>query len=355
MLKERYMFSQVREDPIIEINLHTKLINNNKRYLIVGSGGCTLLTLLSKIKNDVDVIDVIDFNKSQLYLIQLKIAIICYFKNNIDGILDFWEGILSSDRIDYIFNKLELTNECKNYWVENNLLYNGINQNGTFELLFKELVNSNFNYEYAFDRNRLKEKFGEDSVINSLNNEFYDHFKKVINKYNKDETNYFYHQILYNKYDRNHLPQYFNNIFNIIKNIQKINYINDNIVEYISKTDIKYDLIHTSNITDWMDSSKYKNFLIDIDNNLKNNGIVIMRRLNGDHQLLDDNFKIFTNIDIPEDKSYFYNEIVAGQKLYSSSDKFYNNSYNEEYNSFIILYPDNIPCLISGHNSSFFI
>lgn len=313
MSKDVYMFSQVREDPNIEINLHNKLLNSNKRYLIVGSGGCTVLSLLSEIKDNV-IIDIIDFSSEQLYLIQLKISIIYYFKSNIDGILDFWEGILPVDSINHIFNKLKLTNECRNYWLNNYLLYTGINQNGIFEQIFKELIKSEFNFELVFDRDNLKEKFGEDSVVNSLNHEFYDHFKSVINKYDGDETNYFNYQILYNKYDRNHLPRYFNNLSNIIKNIDKINYINDNIFDYISNSNIKYDMIHTSNVTDWMNINKCEIFLINIFNKLEDNGIVIMRRLNGDYELsklISDKFNI---IDIPHDKSQFYNEVIAGQK-----------------------------------------
>jgi S-adenosylmethionine:diacylglycerol 3-amino-3-carboxypropyl transferase len=313
MSKDVYMFSQVREDPCIELNIHNKLINNNKRYLIVGSGGCTVLTLLSEIKDDV-IIDVVDFNESQLYLIQLKISIICYFKSNINSILDFWEGVLPIDRIDYIFNKLKLTDKCRNYWLNNNLLHTGINQNGIFERLFKELVKSEFNFELVFDRDNLKEKFGEDSVVNSLNHEFYDHFKNVINKYDGDETNYFNYQILYNKYDRNYLPPYFYNLSNIIKNIDKINYINDNIFDYISNTNIKYDMIHTSNITDWMNISKCEIFLTNIFDKLQNNGIVIMRKLNGDYELSTLISNKFNIIDIPHDKSEFYNEVIAGQK-----------------------------------------
>lgn len=314
MLKNVYMFSQVREDPSIEINIHNKLLNNKKRYLIVGSGGCTVLSLLSKIKDDVDIVDVIDFSKEQLYLIQLKISIICYFKNNIDGILDLWEGVLPIDRINYIFNKLKLSDECRNYWLDNNLLYTGINQNGIFEQLFKQLINSDFNFELVFDRNNLKDKFGENSVVNSLNREFYDHFKNVLSLYNNDETNYFNYQILYNKYNRNHLPVYFNYITNIIKNIDKINYINDNIFDYVSKSNIKYDMIHTSNVTDWMNINKSEHFLVNIYDKLNHNGVVITRRLNGDYNLSDLISNKFNIIDIPHDKSEFYNEVVVGQK-----------------------------------------
>ena len=299
------MFSQVREDPNVEISLHNRLLSKNKRYLIVGSGGCTIFSLLSQI-DDNTIIDVIDVNVSQLYLIQLKLETICYF-NNIDKILDLWEGECKLN-----LDGLTLSNECKNYFT-NDLLNSGINQNGIFEKLFKELVDSNFDYEKVFDRKYLEEKFGIDSVINSLNHEFYDHFKNILNSYDNDLSNYFYYQILYNKYNRNYLPSYFNNLTNIIKNKDKINYINENIYDYIGNNKIKYDLIHTSNITDWMNVNKCNTFVENIYNLLNTEGIVVMRRLNGDYELnkLLDKFKI---LNIPHDKSNFYNEVIAGQK-----------------------------------------
>lgn len=316
MSNDLYMFSQVRESPDIELSLHPKLESKNKRYLIIGSGGCTVLSLLSQISvTDNVIIDVIDFSLSQIYLIQLKLSLICYFKSNVDGILDFYEGVIPIDRIDNIFTQLELTSEGKNYWLWNNdLLYTGINQNGVFERLFKELVKSKFNYETVFDRDNLKNKFGEDSVVNSLNHEFYDHFKGVINKYAGDETNYFYHQIMYNKYNIKYLPVYFDNLSNIIHNKNKINYIHDNIYDHVMNTSVKYDMIHTSNVTDWMNIEKCNVFINNIYNRLQDNGIVVMRRLNGDYELsklVSDKFNL---LDIPHDKSEFYSEVVAGQK-----------------------------------------
>jgi S-adenosylmethionine:diacylglycerol 3-amino-3-carboxypropyl transferase len=295
------MFSQVREDPNVEISVHNKHANMfTKRYLLTGSGGCTLFTLLSLMNDDNDIIiDVIDNNISQLYLIQLKLQLIKYFKDDVNALLDFFEGNLNNALIDDIFeNKLTLSDDCKTYWNNNKcLLYSGINQNGTFELLFHELVTSNYDFEKVFNRKYLIDKFGEDSVVNSLNHEFYDHFMKVINLYENDETNYFYHQIKYNRYSNG------------------INYINNNIFDYIVNTSntVKYDIIHTSNITDWMNNEKGKIFATNICKSLNEKGSIIMRRLNGDYELsslfpLKENMITITNY---EDKSKFYSEVIV--------------------------------------------
>lgn len=303
-----YMFSQTRESPEIELVIHERC--GGKKYLIVGSGGCTLFSLLSVINSNT-MIDVIDMNPAQLYLIQLKLATICYLKE-IDKILDFWEG---HDDIKNTYSNLILSNECREYWDNHQeLLYTGINQNGTFEKLFKELVDTQFDYKKVFNREYLESKFGRDSVINSLNHEFYEHFEKVLKSYDGDIENYFYYQIMNNKYHRDYLPSYFNHLDTIIKNINNINYIQHNIYDYICNTDIKYDVIQTSNITDWMNIGQCRIFIDSIYNLLNNNGVVIMRRLNGDYQLCDllSSFKI---LNTPIDKSYFYNETLAAQKI----------------------------------------
>jgi S-adenosylmethionine:diacylglycerol 3-amino-3-carboxypropyl transferase len=281
-----------------------------KRILLVGSGGCTLLSLLS-VMDDNTMIDVIDNNQSQLFLIQIKIEFIKHFVNEKIGLLDFFEGRLDKNIIEDIYRNCHLLVECKEYWDNHKeLLYEGINQNGVFERIFQELVVSDFNFEKVFDRNNLIDRFGEEAVIHSLNKEFYEHFKNAMRRYDNDETNYFYQQIKYNKYNIDYLPVYFSNLPKVVNNIGKINYINDNIYDYILKTNVKYDLIHTSNITDWMDISKCKIFIDNIYQKLSINGYVIMRRLNGDYELKD----LITVIEMPYDKSEFYSEVVVGCK-----------------------------------------
>lgn len=102
------LFSQVREDPKIELYVNS-LISNKKRYLIVGSGGCTLFSLLSVLNEDEDVIiDVIDQNINQIFLIKLKLAIITHFNGDVNNILDFFEGNFCKDKYNEIFNLLNL-------------------------------------------------------------------------------------------------------------------------------------------------------------------------------------------------------------------------------------------------------
>ena len=315
------LFSQVREDPDIELFVANEIDKlktiNKKRYLLVGSGGCTLLTLLSIMdKNDDFIIDVIDMNIEQIYLIQLKIAVIKYYvdKNNI---LDFFEGT-NSNNIDIL--DLDLSHQCRTFWKKNNKMFkSGINQNGVFELLFKDLVSSNYNFEKVFDRENLINKFGEIAVINSLNKEFYDHFRGILERYKSYDidSNYFYYQIVNNKYNRNCLPKYFDNIYRIIENSHKINYICSDFTEYVKANKCQYNMIHTSNLTDWVSKNKLNELLNMLYKSVCDNGYIIMRRLNGDYVLKDvieNNGKFNVLDDIPKDKSEFYSEVVICYK-----------------------------------------
>ena len=97
-------------------------------------------------------LDIIDNNIEQLYLIQLKVGICNYYKNK-QQILDFYNGRY----VDItILNKLNLSNKCYIFWTKNiSFIKKGINQSGKFEILFVELVKSNFNYKQIFDRTYL--------------------------------------------------------------------------------------------------------------------------------------------------------------------------------------------------------
>ena len=141
------LFSQVREDPDIELWYINNFVNNldnldnlDKRYLIIGSGGCTILSLLAHINHDENIIiDVIDQNIEQLYLIKLKISVIKYF-NDIDKVLLFFEGNFSEYEYDNIIINLDLDDKCKTFWKNNmNIIYYGVNRSGVFERLFKVL------------------------------------------------------------------------------------------------------------------------------------------------------------------------------------------------------------------------
>lgn len=313
MTQPTIMFSQVREDPAIELYCLNKL--NNPNVLLVGSGGCTVLSLIAN--GNVNSIDIIDLNICQLYLIQLKIQLIITLQD-LNQILNFFEGKLTKQEYDQLFNSLNLEEDCRNYFISQmNLIYQGINQTGVYELLFKELIDSNYNYEKVFSNENLIHKFGINAVKYSTKIPFSEHFKQIMTKYQNNYTinnNYFYHQMVNNSYNSSCLPHYLQNINGLIKNLQnvQINYIHADYRDYIKYCNKTYDLIQTSNLTDWMSEDQINQLLSDISNKLNHKNYIILRKFNGDYdlnQLASQYFKI--NNDIQHDTSEFYNEVVV--------------------------------------------
>lgn len=346
-------FSQVREDPELDLLVLRSNEKENKKVLIIGSGGCSVLTLL--LDPQVSEIHVVDPNIEQIELLKLKISMLEKFKNASEY-LAFFE----SEDIDFIEKSISEAN-AQSQFTENYLksqketnFSRNINQNGVFEELFKELreeftINpmDTFNkeewekaFKKVFDREHLIEAFGEEAVKYSMSQEFSEHFSRVmyqaIIKY-KGKDNYFLDQIFKGKYEKD-IPVYLSDINKgiISKRLDKIHFINSSLQDYIANTEEKYDFVHTSNITDWLPLEKLDGLYSDIYQLLNSKGKVISRRLNGDHSLIDivsDRFKTGTSlinnknnpyftrfksneyINLKEnDKSFFYNEVFFGEK-----------------------------------------
>lgn len=325
------MFSQVR-DCTQEINAINKLKRNDLECLYVTSGGCTVMSLLSdKIKR----IDCVDINDSQNKLVKLKIGL-CLLYDSVDDILNFYEGRLSDTEyieiMKILLQKKYISLEDYNFWMKTenfNSILNGINQSGKYEIIFKDLVISGFDFEKIFSRNNLIQNFGQNAVNNSMKKEFCVHFKNILEtykmRYSDPNENYFYFQILNNMYPKRSefnlrynlsLPKYLKllKLRNTV-DYQKLNFITQNYVMYLKDcNDEKYDVIHTSNLSDWMKSDELDDFIKNIYRSLKKGGIVIMRKLNGDYELEKIMKKYFNKTEKFLDESYFYDENIFGFK-----------------------------------------
>lgn len=315
--KNPIMFAQVREDPLVELAVLDK-IDKQARILIVGSGGCTLFSLLGP---KIGEIDVVDMNPGQIHLIQLKLELMKHFSSSY--LLELFEGTKDENFVENVYQLIRdnLNVECANFWDQNlDLFKMGLTQCGVFEELFRELVQSGFDFEQVFSTDHLIELFGPDAVLNSNKCLFSEHFRQVWNRYQQDnfvEGNYFHHQIAYDSYPNIRLPIYFRNLAPIRGNINKVGFYNSSFIELLDSSDEEnYDLINSSNLTDWMDPIGLDVFIKKLYTRVKKGGYVVMRRLNGDYSLELRVAKVFNIIKqgIPEDRSYFYSEVVVGQK-----------------------------------------
>ena len=73
----RLFFAQVREDPRLELELLHP--GPNDSIVVVGSGGCTALSLLAAGAGSVTSVDV---NRTQNHLIELKLAAIATLEHH---------------------------------------------------------------------------------------------------------------------------------------------------------------------------------------------------------------------------------------------------------------------------------
>ncbi len=234
-------FSQVHEDPNIELRLLQKHINTNPKVLLIASGGSTGFYLINK---KIKQIDMIDSNPEQIKLCKKKLDNIIL--NNIGEII-----------------KLE---SC-----------------GLFENLFREVKLKPDNIHIIFSKNKLIEYFSEEAVKYSSES-FSTHFSFVIENLKKTYpiNSYWRNQLTCEKII---LPIYWSNKDLIVSNANKFNFISGSIIEHLEKSQELYHLISLSNITDWMDADSIIKLLNLVGSKLELGGNVIIRKLISDHDL----------------------------------------------------------------------
>src|SRR5882724_12870637 len=123
------LFSQVREDPMAEIQYVQK--RTNAKCLYVTSGGCSILSLLGSCSDSISRIDCVDINPMQTKLAKLKLALCRFYKDDLEKLLDFYEG-RSTDKFIILGQLHEyLTETDFRFWAnEISLIESGINQTG---------------------------------------------------------------------------------------------------------------------------------------------------------------------------------------------------------------------------------
>jgi S-adenosylmethionine-diacylglycerol 3-amino-3-carboxypropyl transferase len=396
-------FSQVREDPIIELSLIKQLAekqNHPLRILIIASGGCTVLSLLEN--PNIEVIDAVDSNRSQLHLVELRRQALvnlplneqlllvgaCTYQDTQKGIANKLENNLENNtgltqnvpnvgangrspsryhrgykvslRKSYnrlaIYQKIRpyLPADTQSYWdSKQEEIAFGVNGVGRFEVLFRELAAEFANlgvyplhmgaiatshpqwnqiFEKVFERDKLIRFFGEEAVNYSMDRSFGKHFADVfassLQRFTP-ENNYFLTQVWADSYSNGieGMPIYLQPASQgVIRSLGvdrlKLHHgiFTEKMVEMGTKQ--PYDLIQFSNISDWMPIPNLHGMLANAVEYLRPGGILIGRRLNGDHILADIMAKHLpidknqSSLFQENDRSFFYQEVVVGVKEY---------------------------------------
>ena len=351
--KEKLMFTHVWEDPDLESSVLKSFKNNNKatKMLMVCSGGDTLIHLICNNLDDINrlnlTIDVVDNNNLQLSVCAFKILLMHYLQFNDNGSNEYSKIMYSmqekSNNEDIINIINTLINEYKDIewssylkiWLDpqfENILINGLLKHGELETTFKNLIDSQMDFNTEFDHDLLSVRFGNAAINLSEKTTFSDRFRDIYNIYvkkygNNLEQNHFFYRMVKGYEQELIITDLINKMKNVTHyDLKRINFISQDMQSYVStcnNNNIYYDIIQTSNITDWLNSqTNVEHFIQLIMSNLNNRGITIWRSLNGDYDLIDvlngltEKTINTININIPfDDKSYFYKSSIITRKL----------------------------------------
>ncbi len=353
-IRSELSFSQVREDPETDLRVLERLatmLDRPLRVLLVASGGCTALSLLSH--PSIAHVDAIDVNPAQLHLVELRRAAIVTL--SIAEQLEFIGAspATPAQRLHYYEQvRSGLPLESQLFWDDRSAqIAFGVNRVGRFEQLFRRLATQakalgldplhepkiaihaaqwNDLFESVFERSQLIEAFGEAAVNYSMDRSFGVHFADVfaqaLTRFLPLE-NYFLTQVWDDRYavGAAGLPCYLqpeSQLRSLKLGLDRLQLHLGHFPEQMVKlgTAQPYDLIQYSNISDWMPIPELKVLLANAAQCLNAGGALIGRRLNGDHHLGD---LMATTVNVDRsfsadlqrlDRSFFYSEIVVGYR-----------------------------------------
>lgn len=337
---EKLLFSHVWEDPEIESDVvkmcRPKVQNDDTPYkmLMVCSGGDTLIHLLCENQEEFESynlwIDVIDSNRLQIAITVFKILTLNYL-NFCNNHKIYKSIVYGKGNVDYEILIGALKHHYRDIewvkwlgvWKEGdnmNLLKSGVCKLGEMEKTFQDLVRSKMNFDSNFDHQTLASKFGDASVSLSSSNNFVDRFKLIHEAYVKNhgdvyEQNRFYYRMI-KGCDSDQVLNDMVHKFRIVDKsvLKRIRFIHEDMEKYVTTLDMPvYDVIQTSNITDWlMTRQNIASFIKSIHRICRLGGRVIWRSLNGEYDLIElirQNSEC-ARITHRSDSSYFYKTVI---------------------------------------------
>ncbi|MBD2461089.1 DUF3419 family protein [Oscillatoria sp. FACHB-1407] len=359
-------FSQVREDPRVELSLVDYLAerqNHPLRVLLVASGGCTALSLL--VSPAIAQVEAVDLNPAQLHLVELRRHALVHL--SLEDQLQLIGADCLSDpptlhqgelpfapthRRQELYDKLRpwLPEATRVFWdVRPEQIAFGVNRVGRFEALFRELAQAfaaegldPLNqpaialtsprwkplFEKVFERNKLARIFGEAAVNYSMDRSFGEHFADVFAQALRSKNpaqNYFVTQVWGDRYTtgKQGLPLYLQAPAQLMirhLGVERLRLHQGALADVMTQLaqTAPFDLIQLSNISDWMPVAELHKLLAIATGCLNSGGALLGRRLNGDHHLANVMAEhVRVNAELSQqlqqaERSYFYREVVVG-------------------------------------------
>ncbi|MCB9598111.1 MAG: DUF3419 family protein [Sandaracinaceae bacterium] len=342
-------FSQVREDPWVDervIEAIAESLGRPVRVLMVASGGCTALGLLRL--DAVERVVAVDANPAQLHLVELRRQAMASLRLDAQHALLLGDGPFGAGLAAYERLRPHLPEATREHWDERpNEIAGGLLYAGRFEASFRELAEALREagldplgspaeaiasprwrevFEQVFEREALTRRFGPAAVDYSMDRSFGEHFADVfaraLTRWPAGEC-YFLHQVFEERYleipgGRPRCLEEDAQAAAKQRGLDRLELRAGRFDEALAELVGPFDLIQTSNISDWMPVADLRGLLAAARERLAPGGAVLGRRLNGDHVLRD----VFASeLEVDEalstelteaDRSFFYREVVVG-------------------------------------------
>ena len=317
-------FSVVREDPEIE----RKIIHASgaKKILLIGSGGCTALTLQAYFPHL--HITLVDPNPAQIELIQEKMRALKDSARDRKETFNIEND--SSLSLNQNGNFESLFRSFRNFIYEFVLNYEDLKKLLTpsaslnQHVSIREVLFDNKYWKVAFDlffhHNFLEAMFGPDAVQHAPKDSYPDYFRKVIEQgLERDDcsTNYFLHHIFLGNYiDQESCLPYYLTVPAPEYNFEFFNNTIDKVNSFGT-----FDLVHLSNIFDWMDEENIKSIANRLNQEMKPGAHLITRQLNNQKdfwQYFSSHFELLADESaklLASDRSLFYSQIHYAVKV----------------------------------------
>ncbi|MCX6119631.1 MAG: DUF3419 family protein [Proteobacteria bacterium] len=316
-------FATVREDPQIEFEIFKR--HNVKNPLIVGSGGCTLFSLMAKFSGI--QFTVVEPNSAQIDLIQRKLSVLQ--KTSTPNLEQF--GVSENRRGAKFAEFIECGNFESLFRNFRNFIFEFVIEPDELKKMTlkrnQKLLRTLFSHPYwdvafqlYFSDSLLRAMFGPAAIQHAPKNSYPNYFKHKIEVgllRSDANINYFLHHILFGHYFENPraLPVY---LQTKVKDTHRITFDNRTLQKI--DTFSKFDFVGLSNIFDWSSSSDIRRIADRLRRELATDSIVLYRQLNNKKDLrhyFGRNFKWQSSTAgklFGKDRSLFYDSLSIGVK-----------------------------------------
>ncbi len=308
MKNNTLQFAVVREDPDIECEL-IKRNSQIKKILLIGSGGCTALTvrlLFPQIEQTL-----IEPNPTQIQLIKNKEKLLA--ENKIDELVK----LNQTGNFESLFRSLRLFVE--EFIISHDELKELIisNQHNEIEKIFSHRYWP-VAFELYFSDEILNTMFGPDATQHAPKHSYPGYFKSVFEKglMRSDlKDNYFIHHILLGDY----LPNVYPTHFQVPPKKYKEFEIKNSLLHEVQSFS-EFDLLSFSNIFDWSSESYIESIAKRLKAEAKENAMIVFRQLNHQKEFTDffsPHFQFHTEEEcqlLNLDRSLFYSKLNIATK-----------------------------------------